>query len=238
MLKPTRAVIALAAGSLVLGLGGAGAAVADGGHSDDGPSHDLRLVEPKNGSSGKYDGRHYTVGKVVSRGSLKVRSLPTADSRSVGEVRSDRKVAILCKVKGQKVDGNDIWYRLLVEEHEDSHQGQEDKDKEKDKKEDEKEKGGKDEEREDERDEQEQLDEQDQEDQEDQREEDLGADADEETDAEAEEGTEEDLEDELAEDSDEEAAMSAKRANAGKESKKAWVAARYVKNLDRVGSCD
>ncbi|MEU5806161.1 SH3 domain-containing protein [Streptomyces sp. NPDC047718] len=219
MLKPTRAVLALAAGSLVLGLGGLGgaAAAADGGN---GSSRDLRFVEPGRGSSGEYEGRHYTVGKVVSRGSLTVRSLPTTDSRSVGKVRSGHEVAILCKVKGQKVDGNDIWYRLLVEEHEDS---------QKHEKEDEKEEGGKDEEQQDERDEQDAQEEQDQ------REEGAGEDADEQTDEEA----EGDVEDELAEDSDEEAGLSAKRASSSKESsKKAWVSARYVKNLDRVGSCD
>ncbi|MFD8410436.1 MULTISPECIES: SH3 domain-containing protein [unclassified Streptomyces] len=226
MLKPTRAVLALAAGSLVLGLGGLGgaAAAADGGN---GSSRDL-FVEPDHGSSGKYEGRHYTVGKVVSRGSLTVRSLPTTDSRSVGKVKSGQRVAILCKVKGQKVDGNDIWYRLLVKEHEDSH-----KDEKDDKKEDEKENGGEDEERQEER--EDQRDEQDAQEEQDQREEDAAEDADEQTDEEA----EGDVEDELAEDSDEEAGLSAKRASSSKDSsKKAWVSARYVKNLDRVGSCD
>ncbi|MFD7624826.1 hypothetical protein ACFV7Q_02065 [Streptomyces sp. NPDC059851] len=214
MLKPTRTVLALAAGSLVLGFGGAGAAAADGNGSS---SRDLHLVEPENGSSGKHLGRHYTVGKVVSRGSLKVRSLPTADSRSVGEVGSGRKVAILCKVHGQGVDGNDIWYRLLVEEHEDSHNGQKDEDEKDDKKEEEKEEVDQDEEQ--------------------AGQEDLDEGEAEEEEA-PEEGAEEDVDDELAEDSDEEAAVSAKRANSGKESHKAWVSARYVKNLDRVGSCD
>ncbi|MGW4683843.1 SH3 domain-containing protein [Streptomyces sp. NPDC004244] len=234
MLKPTRAVLALAAGSLVLGLGGLGgaAAAADGGN---GSSRDL-FVEPDYGSSGKYEGRHYTVGKVVSRGSLKVRSLPTTDSRSVGEVKSGQKVAILCKVKGQKVDGNDIWYRLLVKEHEDSRKDEKD-DKKDDKKEDEKEKGGEDEERQDGR--EDQRDEQDAQEEQDQREEDAAEDADEQTDEQTDEEAEGDVEDEVEEDSDEEAGLSAKRASSGKDSsKKAWVSARYVKNLDRVGSCD
>ncbi|MFE9630009.1 SH3 domain-containing protein [Streptomyces sp. NPDC006463] len=91
MPKPTRTILALASGSLVLGLVGAGAAVADGA-----------------------DGRR-AGGAVVSKGPLKVRSKPTTYSRAVGQLQQHRKVEIECKEYGQSVDGNRIWYRLHKE---------------------------------------------------------------------------------------------------------------------------
>ncbi|MFB6619219.1 hypothetical protein ACIGFK_18200 [Streptomyces sp. NPDC085524] len=91
MLKSTRTILALTAGSLVLGLVGAGTAVAEDGG--------FRIAG-------------HTTGKVVSKGPLKVRSKPTTRSRSVGEVRPHSKVEIWCKKRGESVDGNSIWYRL------------------------------------------------------------------------------------------------------------------------------
>ncbi|MGW8778502.1 hypothetical protein ACWGNM_10515 [Streptomyces sp. NPDC055796] len=116
MRKPTRTVLALAASSLVLGGVGAGAAVADEGPTADGPSQELVVLEPDGDQAGTYEGRKYTVGKVVSHGPLKLRSKPTSRSHSVGHVKPEHKVAIVCKVRGEKVDGNDIWYLLHVKE--------------------------------------------------------------------------------------------------------------------------
>ncbi|MFJ3913937.1 hypothetical protein [Streptomyces vinaceus] len=116
MRKPTRTILALAAASLVLGGAGAGAAVADEGPMADGPAQELVVLEPDGDQAGTYQGREYSVGKVVSRGPLKLRSKPTSRSKSVGHVKPDHKVAILCKVRGEKVDGNDIWYLLHVKE--------------------------------------------------------------------------------------------------------------------------
>ncbi|MGT2531996.1 hypothetical protein ACU4GG_36785 [Streptomyces nojiriensis] len=91
MLKSTRTILALTAGSLVLGLVGAGTAVAEDGG--------FRITG-------------HTTGKVVSKGPLKVRSKPTTHSRAVGEVHPHGKVEILCKKRGESVDGNNLWYRL------------------------------------------------------------------------------------------------------------------------------
>ncbi|UUU38553.1 SH3 domain-containing protein [Streptomyces sp. NBC_00162] len=103
MLKPTRTILALAAGSLVLGLVGAGAAVAD--------------EEPMAGAASQQmvAQARYAYGKVVSKGKLKVRSKPSTHSRAVGYVYPDRKVEIKCKKYGESVDGNAIWYRLADE---------------------------------------------------------------------------------------------------------------------------
>ncbi|MEU9374329.1 hypothetical protein AB0D94_11230 [Streptomyces sp. NPDC048255] len=103
MLKPTRTILALAAGSLVLGLVGAGVAVADDGPKATTPSHETVA-----------GGSEYrsVIGKVVSRGPLKIRSKPTTRSESLGEVYPNRTVEIECKKRGESVDGNRIWYRL------------------------------------------------------------------------------------------------------------------------------
>ncbi|MEU9109999.1 SH3 domain-containing protein [Streptomyces xanthophaeus] len=103
MLKPTRTILALAAGSLVLGLVGAGVSVADEGPMSTLPSHETAV--------GAAAYRSVT-GKVVSRGALTVRSKPTTRSESVGRVYPNRTVEIDCKKYGESVDGNRIWYRL------------------------------------------------------------------------------------------------------------------------------
>ncbi|MFJ1565900.1 SH3 domain-containing protein [Streptomyces erythrochromogenes] len=110
MLKPTRTILALAAGSLVLGLVGVGAAVAD-----EGPQEIIVGEVPASAQPGEYPYHKYAFGKVVSKGPLKVRSKPTTDSRAIGYVKPNSKVEIECKKYGEKVDGNRIWYRLHVE---------------------------------------------------------------------------------------------------------------------------
>ncbi|MFJ3978202.1 hypothetical protein [Streptomyces sp. NPDC090021] len=104
---PTRTILALATGSLVLGLVGAGAAVAD-----EGPREIIVGQVPASAQPGQYPYDKYATGKVVSKGPLKVRSKPTTESRAIGHVKPNSKVEIECKKYGQKVDGNRIWYRL------------------------------------------------------------------------------------------------------------------------------
>ncbi|MFD7096638.1 SH3 domain-containing protein [Streptomyces xanthophaeus] len=103
MLKPTRTILALATGSLVLGLVGAGVSVAD-----EGPVSTLPAHETAAGAAAYRS----VIGKVVSRGALTVRSKPTTRSESVGKVYPNRTVEIDCKKYGESVDGNRIWYRL------------------------------------------------------------------------------------------------------------------------------
>ncbi|MER6449675.1 hypothetical protein DEJ51_32530 [Streptomyces venezuelae] len=109
MLKPTRTTLALATGSLVLGLVGAGAAVADDG-SENLPPREI-VVGGGSAEPGVYPERHVT-GKVVSKGPLTVRSKPSTRSQSLGHVYPNSKVEIDCKKYGDNVDGNRIWYRL------------------------------------------------------------------------------------------------------------------------------
>ncbi|MFD9407512.1 hypothetical protein ACFWBN_10920 [Streptomyces sp. NPDC059989] len=142
MLKPTRTILALAAGSLVLGLVGAGAAVADdegpaaatpsqAAAADDGTEESDGYKEKDEESDGYkekdeesdgYKDKH-AIGKVVSKGPLKVRSKPTTHSQAVDHVYPHRKVEIECKKYGESVDGNRIWYRL----HKEYGAGKEDK---------------------------------------------------------------------------------------------------------------
>ncbi|MEV7509076.1 SH3 domain-containing protein [Streptomyces sp. NPDC091201] len=109
MLKPTRTILALATGSLVVGLVGAGAALADEG--TDAP-REIIVGQPANAQPGDYSYDRYAAGKVVSKGPLTVRSKPTTRSQSLGRVAANSRVEIKCKKNGEKVDGNSLWYRL------------------------------------------------------------------------------------------------------------------------------
>ncbi|MER5731553.1 SH3 domain-containing protein [Streptomyces sp. NPDC002138] len=113
--KPTRTVLALAAGSLLLGLSGAGAAVADDGPATQIMSNE-QMAARHPGAAPRPDDddreREYALGKVVSKGPLTVRSEPTTRSRELGKVYPHHKVRILCKERGEKVGDNHLWYRL------------------------------------------------------------------------------------------------------------------------------
>ncbi|MFD5144466.1 hypothetical protein [Streptomyces sp. NPDC058401] len=115
MLKPTRTILALTAGSLVLGLVGAGAAVA----ADHSPQRGQVLTTPLTeddqdgfGRDDEYGNRKHARGVVISRGPLTVRSRPTTHSQKVGRLHPHEKVVIECKTRGERVDGNNIWYLL------------------------------------------------------------------------------------------------------------------------------
>ncbi|MEU3188715.1 SH3 domain-containing protein [Streptomyces sp. NPDC006923] len=51
-------------------------------------------------------------GKVVSRITLNIREDPTTNSPSLGGLRPGAIVALDCKVRGQNVNGNNLWYLL------------------------------------------------------------------------------------------------------------------------------
>ncbi|MFD9333236.1 hypothetical protein ACFWBF_02280 [Streptomyces sp. NPDC060028] len=115
MLKPTRTVLALTAGSLVLGLAGAGAAVADTDPMPDMPGH-AAVVADDDGSDllrpdGQQEYRHAR-GVVVAHGKLTVRNRPSTHAYKVGVVFPHQKLAIECKKRGERVNGNNLWYRL------------------------------------------------------------------------------------------------------------------------------
>ncbi|MFD6974861.1 hypothetical protein [Streptomyces sp. NPDC059949] len=213
MLKPTRTTLALAAGSLVLGLVGAGAAVADEGPRDHQPPREIVVGGPQNGQPGGYPYDEYATGKVLSKGPLKVRSKPTSKSKSVGHVAPNSKVEIYCKEYGEKVDGNRLWYRL-AEKHDDWENGgdwEKDEDKENGKengREDGRENGrenGREDGRENGR----------------------------------EDGREngEENGEETSEETSEDRNKAAARPNRAKYDKERWVSARYVKNLTHVKYC-
>ncbi|WP_327256659.1 hypothetical protein [Streptomyces sp. NBC_01244] len=125
MLKPTRTILALTAGSLVLGLVGAGTAVADDRSEPRGPVLTTPVDEhdehDENGFGGddEYGKRKHARGVVISRGPLTVRSKPTTHSHKVGRLHPHEKVVIECKTRGERVDGNNIWYLLKDRDQED-----------------------------------------------------------------------------------------------------------------------
>ncbi|GAA3714853.1 SH3 domain-containing protein [Streptomyces tremellae] len=51
-------------------------------------------------------------GKVVARLPLSIRERATTNSRSLGSLQPGSVVYLRCKVRGQNVDGNNLWYRL------------------------------------------------------------------------------------------------------------------------------
>lgn len=51
-------------------------------------------------------------GKVVSRVALRIRERQTSNSPSLGLLEPGTIVTLRCKVDGQNVGGNDLWYRL------------------------------------------------------------------------------------------------------------------------------
>ncbi|MBT2448704.1 hypothetical protein J7F03_16715 [Streptomyces sp. ISL-43] len=113
MLKPTRTILALAAGSLVLGLVGAGIAVADEDPMADNPGQENILDDQEEADElDEYPEREHARGVVISRGPLTVRSRPTTHSHKVGKVHPHQKLAIECKKRAERVDGNNLWYRL------------------------------------------------------------------------------------------------------------------------------
>ncbi|MEU7551382.1 hypothetical protein AB0B01_03290 [Streptomyces sp. NPDC044571] len=124
MQKPTRNILALTAGSLVLGLIGAGAAVADDHDTrGDSDSQEIVLFKPDDDKSGNHSGREYTVGRVVSRVPLTVRSKPTTRSSAVGHLKPQDKVGLVCKQHGEEVDGNSLWYRLYLKHDDEGRTG-------------------------------------------------------------------------------------------------------------------
>ncbi|MFZ3474395.1 hypothetical protein ACODT3_04110 [Streptomyces sp. 4.24] len=116
MLKPTRTILALAAGSLVLGLVGAGAAVAADDPLADNPGRENIVGDQEQADDlarpDGYPNRKHARGIVISRGPLTVRSKPTTHSHKVGRVHPHQKLTIECKKRGERVDGNNLWYLL------------------------------------------------------------------------------------------------------------------------------
>ncbi|MFF4578554.1 hypothetical protein [Streptomyces sp. NPDC001389] len=118
MLKPTRTILALAAGSLVLGLVGGGTAVADqgpathGGARHDGPRDARDDDDSSYDEDGGYHKHRYSLGKVISRGPLSVRSRPTTHSHLQYKVYPGETLALKCKTRGENVAGNDLWYLI------------------------------------------------------------------------------------------------------------------------------
>ncbi|MFB6516712.1 hypothetical protein [Streptomyces sp. NPDC056401] len=126
MLKPTRTILALTAGSMVLGLVGAGTAVAADHAVPRGPVLTTPVDEEDDYGRDDEDGnREHARGVVISRGPLTVRSRPTTHSHKVGRVHPHEKLSIECKTRGERVDGNNLWY--LLEERDDHDSRDEDR---------------------------------------------------------------------------------------------------------------
>lgn len=106
---------ALVAGSLAIGLLAPTAAVAltpghDHGGTDTTTATAAAPVAPASPDSDRASS--YVRGKVVSTVALRIRSRATTNSTALGSYAPGAIVKISCKVHGQNVAGNDLWYRL------------------------------------------------------------------------------------------------------------------------------
>ncbi|GAA3492660.1 SH3 domain-containing protein [Streptomyces cremeus] len=55
---------------------------------------------------------HGVGGKVTAHGGQFVRERPTSSSRKIGSYRNGAIVRLACKVRGQNIHGNALWYKL------------------------------------------------------------------------------------------------------------------------------
>ncbi|WP_107288228.1 hypothetical protein [Streptomyces sp. NBRC 110611] len=59
-----------------------------------------------------HEGRAEYEGRVVARSGLVVRTGPSYQYRALGSKQYGTVVGIVCRVKGQRVEGNPVWYKL------------------------------------------------------------------------------------------------------------------------------
>ncbi|MDB1086388.1 SH3 domain-containing protein [Streptomyces sp. ACA25] len=103
MLKNIKTTVAVTAGALALGLLGASPAVAAEHRGMPASAPAAEVAHPHH---------HYAKGKVVSRIGVNIRAKATTHSKVIGGLPRGAVVNLKCKVKGQNVAGNNIWYRL------------------------------------------------------------------------------------------------------------------------------
>lgn len=99
MLKRTKTAVALTAGAMALGLlGAAPVAATTAGHTPAMKTWD--------------DWSHSQRGVVIAKPGILIRSQPTTASHEKGFIPRGEIVWIDCKVDGQDVWGNAIWYKI------------------------------------------------------------------------------------------------------------------------------
>lgn len=104
MLRTVRTTVALTTGALALGvLGVTPSTAADQYQAPASPATVQGATETT--VQAKY-------GRVVSRVDLHIRSRATTNSRALGSFHPGATIALRCKVRGQNVMGNHIWYKL------------------------------------------------------------------------------------------------------------------------------
>lgn len=101
MLKRTKTAVALTAGAMALGLLGAAPVAATTTAGAGAPA--VKTWDDWNRSQR---------GVVIAKPGILIRSQPTTHSRKMGFIPRGEIVWIDCKVDGQDVFGNGIWYKL------------------------------------------------------------------------------------------------------------------------------
>lgn len=113
MLKNGKIAAALVTGALAAGLMGSAPAIA----MEDDPAAEVQAAEQTEAQEEVQTeqsqlAHRYVHGKVVARSGVRIRAKATTYSQVLGGYHSGALVKLSCKVKGQWVDGNKIWYKL------------------------------------------------------------------------------------------------------------------------------
>ncbi|MDK1475424.1 SH3 domain-containing protein [Streptomyces sp. 549] len=110
MLKNRKIAAALASGALAAGLLAATPAIA----MDEEPAEVQAAAAQTEVQEEAQTLAHprYAYGKVVARSGVKIRAKATTASYALGGFNHGAHVKLACKVKGQWVHGNQIWYKL------------------------------------------------------------------------------------------------------------------------------
>ncbi|MGX2994566.1 SH3 domain-containing protein [Streptomyces sp. JNUCC 64] len=67
---------------------------------------------PQGAATGNEDRHHYYKGRITARSGLLLRDSPTRGSRVLRKEPHGAIVSIYCKTRGDRVEGNDLWYLL------------------------------------------------------------------------------------------------------------------------------
>ncbi|GAA2465168.1 SH3 domain-containing protein [Streptomyces macrosporus] len=76
-----------------------------------------RAPQPTDEASRTADDRRHYLGRVIARNGLNVRAHPNTRSRIIATLPYGRIVHIECKVRGENVRGNNLWYKLDRDHH-------------------------------------------------------------------------------------------------------------------------
>ncbi|MDG9702300.1 SH3 domain-containing protein [Streptomyces sp. DH37] len=89
-----------------------------GKSAEQAPRAEAETRNPEMAPESMDDSRHHTYkGRVIARSGLNVRTHPNTHSRVLATLPYGKVIHIECKVRGQNVAGNNLWYKLDRKHH-------------------------------------------------------------------------------------------------------------------------